>query len=257
MKTEYSSKISKQEKLEEILRIIKENSISNYEISKSTGISEAGLGSITNGITKNPRELTVNSIFIYLTSNYETKYRDVDIDHVSPQKQLKEILSSKENRISEGKIINDDDLVEASEYIVPLKGQAGLHKAFFYPDEYIEQNFKHETILVNPSDRGTFLKIEVDGNSMPGVLDPGDWARCEEISKIHWMDKNVFKPKKVYCLFHNKRGILFKRISKVLNDTITLSSDNKDKTEYPDEEFNLIEFSKILIVKKVEKNLDL
>ncbi|MCY0967894.1 S24 family peptidase [Chryseobacterium wangxinyae] len=182
---------------------------------------------------------------------------DIDLDIDSLNKKVRDLTRKSRKVTGEGTIINEDDLVEATEYVVPIKGQAGLQKAFFYPDEYIEQNFKHDVILVKPSERGTFLKIEVDGGSMPGVLDPGDWARCEEIPKIHWLDKNVFKPKKVYCLFHNKRGILFKRISKVSNDTITLSSDNKDKIEYPDEEFNLIEFSKILIVKKVEKNLDL
>lgn len=257
METGNETKISKQGKLVEILRIINENQISNYEISKNTGISEAGLGSITNGITKNPREITVNTIFMYLIKNYESNYSNIVIDHISPKDQLYEILATKKNDAPEGIVINDNELVEASEYIVPIKGQAGLKKAFFYPDEYIEQNFKHETILVKPSDRGTFLKIEVDGSSMPGILDPGDWARCEEISKIHWLDKNVFKPQKVYCLFHNKRGILFKRIINAMQDRITLSSDNDDKAEFPNEEFNLIEFSKILLVKKVEKNLDL
>lgn len=182
---------------------------------------------------------------------------DLDKEIKTLKQRVQDLTRKKTNKNSEGTIINDEDLVEATEYIVPIKGQAGLKKAFFYPDEYIEQNFKHDTILVKPSDRGTFLKIEVDGNSMPGILDPGDWARCEEIPKIHWLDKNIFKPKKVYCLFHNKRGILFKRIINATQDMITLSSDNKDKMEYPNEEFNLIEFSKILLVKKVEKNLDI
>lgn len=170
---------------------------------------------------------------------------------------LDNIIKNKNNRQpeGEGRVISDSELVEVFQYVVPIKGQAGLNKAFFYPDEYIEENFVKESILVKPSERGKYLKIEVEGNSMPNVLNPGDWARCEEIPKLHWLDKNIFKPKKVYCLFHNKRGILFKRISKVFNDTITLSSDNSDKSEYPDEIFNLIEFSKILIVRKVEKDV--
>lgn len=62
--------ISKKEKMQVIFNLIKSNKVSNYEISQNTGISEAGLGSITNGDTKNPRELTVNAIYDFLTKKY-------------------------------------------------------------------------------------------------------------------------------------------------------------------------------------------
>lgn len=156
---------------------------------------------------------------------------------------------------SEGRVIDDSNLVPAVQYIVPIPGQAGIKKAFFSPDEYIEENFEKETILVKPNERAIYHKIEVDGNSMPGVLEPGDWARCEDIPRVFWGEKGIFKPNKVYCLFHRKYGILFKRISKVYYGTITLSSDNPNKKEYPDQDFDLMEFSKILIVRKVEKDL--
>ncbi|MCW0511359.1 S24 family peptidase [Riemerella anatipestifer] len=71
MKKENNTKVSKQFKLKEVFRIIDKYKVSNYEISKNTGVSEAGLGSITNGETKNPRELTVNSIYNYLVEKYE------------------------------------------------------------------------------------------------------------------------------------------------------------------------------------------
>ncbi|MCU7542945.1 S24 family peptidase [Riemerella anatipestifer] len=70
-KKENNTKVSKQFKLKEVFRIIDKYKVSNYEISKNTGVSEAGLGSITNGETKNPRELTVNSIYNYLVEKYE------------------------------------------------------------------------------------------------------------------------------------------------------------------------------------------
>ncbi|WP_131724404.1 helix-turn-helix domain-containing protein [Chryseobacterium indologenes] len=164
-------------------------------------------------------------------------------------------INRKVNLTSEGHEIFDHDLAEATQFIIPIKGQAGLKKAFFAPDEYIDQNFAKEIIHVKRSERGVYHKIEVDGHSMPGVLDPGDWARCEDIPKLFWLDKGTFKVNKVYCLFHRTKGILFKRISKISLDTITLSSDNTDKVEYPDETFDLMEFSKILIVRKVEKDL--
>ncbi|PIF44339.1 hypothetical protein CLU96_1283 [Chryseobacterium sp. 52] len=164
-------------------------------------------------------------------------------------------ITRKRKGPGEGRIINDSELVPAIQYIVPIPGQAGLKKAFFAPDEYIEENFDKETILVRPKDRGVYHKIEVDGNSMPGIVEPGDWARCEDIPKIYWTEKGTFKPDKVYCLIHRHLGILFKRISSTFRESITLSSDNIDKEEYPDEVFDLAEFSKILRVVVVEKIL--
>lgn len=169
---------------------------------------------------------------------------------------LKQIQKKrKDQNQSEGKLIDESSLVAAVQYIVPIPGQAGIKKAFFAPDEYIEQNFTKEIIYVKPSERGIYHKIEVDGDSMPGIVDKGDWARCEDIPRTSWIDPNIFKKDKVYCLFHRTKGILFKRISKRFLDSITLSSDNTDKVEYPDQTFDLNEFSKILIVRVVEKRL--
>lgn len=168
-------------------------------------------------------------------------------------KELERIRSKK--KLPEGKLLKDSSLVEAIQYVVPIKGQAGLKKAFFTPDEYIDQNFVKETILVKPSERSVYYRIEADGNSMPGIIDPGDWARCEDIHKLYWLEKGTFKKERVYCLIHRTRGILFKRIINAHLDTITLSSDNTDKDEYPDETFDLAEFSKILRVTVVEKRL--
>lgn len=165
---------------------------------------------------------------------------------------LKQLSNIKKTNKGEGRLIDESELVPVEQYIIPIKGQAGLKKAFFYPDEYVEKNFEKELAYVRPKDRAVYHKIEVDGGSMPGVLNPGEWARCVEIPKILWLDKGTFKPDKIYCLWHKDLGILFKRISKVRLDVITLSSDNTDKNDYPDQDFQLIEFSKILIVKMKE-----
>jgi len=169
---------------------------------------------------------------------------------------LRTLLENKIENIGDGKIIYDDSLVPAKIIIIPIKGFAGLQRAFF-EDQYIEQNFQVETVMVKPDERGTYLKIQVEKNcySMANTILPDDWTWNLEISKMDWLDKGTFKPDKIYCLFHYKRGILFKRISKILWDQITLSSDNPDKVEYPDETFDLTEFSKILQVKKIERKL--
>jgi hypothetical protein len=176
---------------------------------------------------------------------------------INPTKEdvINQLNKIKKKSKSEGRIIDESELVAAEQYIIPIKGQAGLKKAFFAPDQYIEGHFEKEIIYVRPNERTKYHKIEVDGNSMPGILDPGDWARCEDIPRIRWDENGVFKPNKVYCLFHRYKGPLFKRITKTLFGQITLSSDNQDKTEYPDETFDLMEFSKILIVRKKEVDL--
>ncbi len=169
---------------------------------------------------------------------------------------LRTLLENKLENIGEGKIIYDETLVPSKVITIPIKGFAGLKRAF-YEDEYIDKNFQVETVMVKPEERGTYLKIQVEKNcfSMASTILPDDWTWNLEISKMDWLEKGTFKPDKIYCLFHYKRGILFKRISKVLWDEITLSSDNPDKIEYPDETFDLSEFSKILVVKKIERKL--
>ena len=168
---------------------------------------------------------------------------------------IKQLNKIKKKGKGEGRLIDESELVASEQYIIPIPGQAGLKKAFFAPDQYIEEHFEKEIIYVKPTERATYHKIEVDGNSMPGILDPGDWARCEDIPRTRWDENGIFKPNKVYCLFHRYKGPLFKRITKKLFNHITLSSDNTDKTEYPDETFDLMEFSKILIVRKKEVDL--
>lgn len=218
---------------------VSKNTISNYEIGGV--IPKSKLPILESILNKFPN--IGNAVAVSNTKDDALE----NLKHIQSRRKLR--------NHNEGRLINDSSLAPAIQYIVPIPGQAGLRKAFFSPDEYIEENFDKETVLVKPSERAVYYKIEVDGNSMTGVLEPGDWARCEDIPRIYWGEKDVFKPNKVYCLFHRKNGILFKRISKVNYGTITLSSDNSNKIDYPDQDFDLMEFSKIMIVKKVEKYL--
>lgn len=58
------------EKIDVIKDFIKKYGVTNYEISKNTGVSEAGLSNIKNGLTKKPRKVTIDAIYNYLTSHY-------------------------------------------------------------------------------------------------------------------------------------------------------------------------------------------
>jgi len=242
-------------------RYLKFKNVSQADFAESIGVSHGYVGAIrksiqpekVNKIVKIYPDLNID----WLLTGKGNMSTDAIIESINPTtidvlNQLKRI---KGKTTSEGHLVNNSTLVPVEQYRIPLKGQAGLKKAFFSPDEYIEENFEKEIVYVRPNERAVYHKIEVDGHSMPGVLDPGDWAHCIDIPRNTWLEKDTFKPNKVYCLFHRTLGILFKRISKVDTDRITLSSDNSDKVEYPDMEFDLMEFSKILLVKRKEVDL--
>lgn len=237
----------------DIVSYRKKHSLTQQQFADLVGVSKNTISNYEGGGVIPKSKIPILKNVLSSIPNIGLKVNSTKDDVLNSLKQIQ----SKRKSISsnEGRIINDSELVQATQYIVPIKGQAGLKKAFFYPDEYIEEHFDKELILVRPTERAVYHKIEVDGNSMPGTLEPGDWARCEDISKIFWTEKDTFKPNKIYCLIHRKLGILFKRISKTYHGTITLSSDNPNKIDYPDQDFDLMEFSKILIVRKVEKDV--
>lgn len=61
--------ITKEQKIEEIISFVKSNEITAYSIAKATGISEAGIGKILNKLSKNPRNITIDTIYKFLFSN--------------------------------------------------------------------------------------------------------------------------------------------------------------------------------------------
>ncbi|WP_185269458.1 helix-turn-helix domain-containing protein [Chryseobacterium bernardetii] len=239
------------------------NKIDIKEFKKKHGLTTSEVADIANVSVRavqsweyNQRNIS-SSAFKLLVDYEQNVFSKSKKDHESEVMQkLKEVTAKKKkSKTSEGRLIDESELVPVEQFIIPIPGQAGLKKAFFAPDQYIEDHFEKEVIYVKPSERAVYHKIEVAGNSMPGILEPGEWARCEDIPQMYWENRDTFKPNKVYCLFHRKHGILFKRVSTPYYGSITLSSDNPDKVEYPDETFDLMEFSKILIVRKKEVDL--
>ncbi len=84
-------------------------------------------------------------------------------------------------------------------------------------------------------------------------LSEGDWAYCRSIPKINWRDKLHINKVKIFCFFHNTRGIIFKKIKEHNYETgeLLLSSLNSDKERFPDFKINVAECSYICNVIKV------
>ncbi len=183
-------------------------------------------------------------------------------DNVYNVYPVNEIIQS-EKYESEGKIINPKDYPEKSVYVVPIKGRGGLYNAYY--DELALDDLEIEQLSIKfPSSKGsTWFKIEVEGVSMDDStadfegskysLCEGDWAYCRSIPKIYWKSKLHFNSVKIFCFFHNIRGIIFKKVIEHNPETgeLTLHSLNKDKERFPDFKINIAECSYICNVLKV------
>ncbi|WP_017686246.1 hypothetical protein [Riemerella anatipestifer] len=204
MKKENNTKVSKQFKLKEVFRIIDKYKVSNYEISKNTGVSEAGLGSITNGETKNPRELTVNSIYNYLVEKYEL-----------PQGEM--LKSSEENPIKgEGvKVILDAEIKRTPSegtpyYDVDFAGGWNSDEIFSLgnPSFYIQ----------SPDFRRAEFATNLVGNSVSKVIPSGAIIGLRQIED--W--KTYFPTNELYGIITKNEMRTVKRVKRKKGDSNTL-----------------------------------
>lgn len=156
------------------------------------------------------------------------------------------------------RVINIDELNPVKAFVIPIKGRAGLQSNYYAEVMINDLEVEEGVILTTEKKFGTYFKIEVEGESMydgtDGGLKHGDWAYCRSVPRHYWRDKLHFHKYKIWCFFHNERGIIFKCIKKHIPETgeLFLSSLNPDKTEFPDFEINIGECSYVCnVVKKL------
>lgn len=163
----------------------------------------------------------------------------------------------------EGKVLDENNMPTKTVTIIPIKGRGGLENAYY--DKLFMDKLKKEVRVVRQksSEGSEWFKIEVEGISMDDStsdfegskysLCEGDWTYCRSIPKIHWRNKLHFNNVKVFCFFHNTRGIIFKKIKdhNLENGELSLCSLNKDKKKFPDFTINVSECSYILNVIEV------
>lgn len=98
--------MTKKEKLKFVLEKTKEMQISAYDIAKNTTLTEAGVGRILNGTSKNPQENSLNSIITYLetkqvSQNYthnNSHFEEPNAKYTNkPENDLRELLACRES----------------------------------------------------------------------------------------------------------------------------------------------------------------
>lgn len=163
----------------------------------------------------------------------------------------------------EGRVIDVNELPVKDVYVIPIKGRGGLENAFY--DDLILSKLKKEKLQLKKkaSEGSRYFKIEVEGVSMDDStndfdgskysLAEGDWAYCRSIARTYWKSKLHINSVKVFCFFHNTRGIIFKKIKShnVETGELVLTSLNPDKNKFPDFTINVAECSYICNVIKV------
>ncbi|CAA7195418.1 helix-turn-helix domain-containing protein [Chryseobacterium potabilaquae] len=204
-------------------------------------------------------ERNISKVAQKIIENYTQNVENIPLNPTKEAvlKKLKEVKKNNGHK-EKDRILDASGLVRQRVITIPIPGFAGLQQHFFSED-YIEQNFMEEEVLVRVEEKITdpYYRIQVKENnySMSPTLLPLEWVWCEPISEIFWNDPKTFKKQKIYCLWHPTKGILYKRISKYKQGIITLSSDNENKDDYPDQDFFIGEFKRIFLIRKKEVEL--
>ena len=156
------------------------------------------------------------------------------------------------------RVVNLEELNPVKAYIIPIKGRAGLQSNYYAEVMINDLEVEEGGILTTEKKFGTYFKIEVEGDSMydgtDGGLKHGDWAYCRSVPKHYWRDKLHIHKYRIWCFFHNERGIIFKHVESHNPETgeLELSSFNPDKQEYPNFKINIGECSYVCnVVKKL------
>lgn len=211
------------DRIDLVLKLLKQTKLSNYAISKETHISQSTLGNYKNGKT-NPTPANAEILLQYFSKNGE--------------------LSN--NKADEAKPLAADHVI-----YVPLVNQYA-HAGYLcgYADaEYIE-TLPTIPFLIDKEARGNYVAFEVKGDSMDDGTDEaykeGDRLLCKEIPLQYWVQSKLHIRKWDFVIVHEE-GILIKRIidHDVQNHTLTIHSLN---SFYSDREIDLIEVKQIFKV---------
>lgn len=192
---------------------------------------------------------------------YAMKLKELEYQFIKKNKgDLKNISGFESNTTT---VTKKEDFLGKEVMVLPIEKQKELSNVF-YDKLHIDVLEKEKLKLKKNELRDTdWFKIEIHGENMnDSTLDfvgtrlslcEGDWAYCKSIPKANWRDSLDCKKVKIFCFFHNVKGVMFNVIKKQNVETgdLLLASLNKNKKVYPDFTINIAECSYILKVMEV------
>jgi len=215
--------MDKKDKLNKIIKLAETRGITAYQIAKNTNLSEAGIGKILNGKSKNPHISSIDTIINFL-DNYPTNLTN---------QPFKNINENKFAQLPDGEFILEVQLIPFNAYASYLESlETGEVSEFF------------ETIIfpVDKYGSGNYKAFKIKGDSMNGghIDDTPDGATvlAKELCRHQW--KDGFQPSNHGWIILSKVNIFHKDIINLNNETgdITLHSRNKSP-EYSNFTINL------------------
>lgn len=88
----------KQMMLDYVLLAFKQHKITYYEVANNTSLTEAGVGKVLKGISKNPHTNTIKELYDYISSNYsipmlansvnDSKKEEIKLKKTTPEEQI-------------------------------------------------------------------------------------------------------------------------------------------------------------------------
>ena len=215
------------------------------ELSKILGVSKNTIWNYENGgkIPGSKISLILTVLNMYSTNNNS----EMDVNKNNTESDV--VVSEKET-FKEFVIIPHDSAEELKDNYFDIKSISKLK---------IEVKEIPETQLKDSE----WFKVEVLGASMDDVngkamaskhsLTQGEWAYCASIPKHYWRDMSLLNNSSIFCFFHNRLGVFFRKIKKqnIKTGELELYSLNRDKLEFPNININLSECSYVLCVTEV------
>lgn len=224
------------ENISKIIKTFEDKGVTAYEIAKNTPLTEAAIGRILSGKTKNPQKSTILILQNYLDS--------INISDTNMVKEKQQAYKVSKDMMEAMQV----DFQQMNVMYVPLVNKyayAGYLNGFG-DDEYLEELPKIP-FANDIENKGEYLCFEVKGESMDdGSYEAyleGDVLLCRNINPQYWVSKLHIK-KWDFVIVHKEKGILVKRIidHDVENGILTLHSLND---YYEDFKIHLKDVAKI------------
>lgn len=225
---------TKEEEVEDIVKIIKDKGFTAYEISKSTNLTEHGVAKIINGQSKRPHQSTIEELRNFLNGNKKV------VDNSTEELKVNEPHSYD---YYENKHDNKFVALPNGQYymLMPLAEvsvQAGLLDNFKDVD-YLADLPQHGIIVDKPA-QGRYVAFRVSGDSMEdgtdGSIKYNSIVSTRELQRHLWASKLRFKDFPFWVIYttQSKMPLLKQIVEHNTEDGYIVCHSLNDSPQYSD-----------------------